>query len=709
MKGSCTLKRMALVGLLALSPVMFGRETAANAQDIPMMTVKIFNDSAAYNIYPVIAFPGAPFNGTDEWLQGFFGVSWADRNTKTYPNSIGTTRVYVNCCASGQNGIPPGGKVELKLPLYTPLFPPDSKFPNGVDPTKPGQVIEWWQGININLFQSNITSNKPPAALVALWSDTDKLTTPVVFTQKGEPYCAPTGPCKLNFFKSSQPGKSLGNPLPKDPQQLVEATLGANSANSKASDQNPTAPRWLFNPTNVDYDVSYVNSAYLPVSMEPVGNDKVGWVGAPNRIADFYSKVQLFLKTPKVGQQWPLYLDGVGGNGKAVPGKIPSVLDILAQDVANNPDASNDGQWIAKTCPTTSPPKPLVCGTHFAPYPPDSAPIKALVDAWKKCQQGGNDTFCTYVNDTTKLLLANFDNYVANYKKKPPGWECNTDGQHSNPHPLDRAHLTDLQILRHLYGWSPFSEYCGAKANLLEKTPGYAADNSAGYQKVKNEFDSLQYSIDVSNGKYGVFDPYVAFIHGPTLLNAPLAYAYSVDDAVGNVQTDGTGMIVAVGGLENLPNPDRNTPEVHVDFAYQSLSNLHKFLYYGKCTKDPKTPVNPDFSSFSVPVGVTDLVSNCVFSLKDDLGRIYLLQISPNYPPAVCAADKPCVNGHWAVWNSAISGDATARLPVKDSCALNKDPAIRDGWCQNRFAFQKQLDDARNTIEYHVNMGEPIQ
>src|SRR5215472_2826665 len=140
MSPSYALKRATLAGLLMLLFLIPGGEADA-AKPIPTMTIQIYNNSANYNIYPVVSFPGAPLNRTDEWLQGFFGVSWADRNTKTYPNGIGTTRVYVNCCKSGQNGIEPGGKVELKLPLYTPLLPPNLNFTNGVDPTKPGRVI----------------------------------------------------------------------------------------------------------------------------------------------------------------------------------------------------------------------------------------------------------------------------------------------------------------------------------------------------------------------------------------------------------------------------------------------------------------------------------------------------------------------------------------------------------------------------------------
>ncbi len=443
--------------------------------------------------------------------------------------------------------------------------------------------------------------------------------------------------------------------------------------------------------------------------MEPFGDKLFGWVGTPTRIVAFGEKVQSFLKTLNLGQQWPLYKDS---NGKQVVGKVPSVLEIMALDIANDPNAPNDGQWLPETCPK-NPPKPIPCPTHFDPYPPNSAPIKALVAAWKNCQQKGDiNTFCGYINATTKLLLANFDNYVANYKKNVPNWICDTS-KHPDPHPIDRGHLTDLQILRHLYGWTPFNEFCGAEANLLQNTPGYydpsnEADPTHGYNVVKGQFDVLQYWKDVLGGDYGVFDPYVAMIYGPTFINSPFAYAYSVDDAVGNVLTNGTGLIIGVGGLENMPNPDHFTPEIHVDFAYKSLSNGNTFDYYGRCTKNPTTPVNPNFSSFSVPVGITTLATNCVFSLKDNKGRIYLLQIAKDKPAAVCFADKAkCENGRWVEWTPLISSDTNARAPVQQSCTMNTE-AIRNQWCQYRFAFQRPLQDAAGTIEYHVTMGEPI-
>jgi hypothetical protein len=44
----------------------------------------------------------------------------------------------------------------------------------------------------------------------------------------------------------------------------------------------------------------------------------------------------------------------------------------------------------------------------------------------------------------------------------------------------------------------------------------------------------------------------VVVIHGSSHVNAPNMYAYSVDDAVGNIQADGLGFVVDVGSTEHL-------------------------------------------------------------------------------------------------------------------------------------------------------------
>jgi hypothetical protein len=54
-------------------------------------------------------------------------------------------------------------------------------------------------------------------------------------------------------------------------------------------------------------------------------------------------------------------------------------------------------------------------------------------------------------------------------------------------------------------------------------------------------------------------------IHGKDYINA-YVYAYSVDDAVEIWQVAGDGLILAIGGVNGLPNPNHATPYYQCEF-----------------------------------------------------------------------------------------------------------------------------------------------
>ena len=210
-------------------------------------------------------------------------------------------------------------------------------------------------------------------------------------------------------------------------------------------------------------------------------------------------------------------------------------------------------------------------------------------------------------------MQANYDNYVNVYNTAKKTW---TDVWKCTAPPVT---LSDQVMLAHLYGWGPFNSDSGCRANvnLLEQTPGYTDPSGPHYYaNVKTEYDQLQYWFNFLDGEYGQwsdaakpdfgqFDPYVALVHGGDYMNAPYTYAYSVDDAVGNMQTDGTGLIIAVGGSQNLPNPNHVTPEVLFTFGYKSpYAGGINFSQYGRCVKSPNTDTVSYYSTFVVPEGV---------------------------------------------------------------------------------------------------------
>lgn len=122
-------------------------EAGAQANVVPMMTIKIFNDDPNHWAYPVLTTGVRTPN--DIWLQAFFKVPLNDIGTKRYASKK-NYRLYIN---PADAGIPPGGSVVLKLPLYTQLVA-------NPDPTQPDQYIDWWNGTTILLYLSD--EAKPP-------------------------------------------------------------------------------------------------------------------------------------------------------------------------------------------------------------------------------------------------------------------------------------------------------------------------------------------------------------------------------------------------------------------------------------------------------------------------------------------------------------------------------------------------------------------
>jgi hypothetical protein len=645
--------QIAIAALMACTVLIFGGRDA-NARvpspsidctngHFPHMTVEIYNNSKTYNIYPVL-FAGAP-SDTDTWMQACFQLSNVELTANPYPRAT-QYRMYINCCAKGENGIRPGGLATITLPLYSPLVP-------AIDSKKSGQLIDWWQGGGINFYQGPAEDESPPKVLEQHW-DGDQNGNEVT-PASNPPSCVG---CTLHFYKAPA---SIPN---SDPQQLTEYTLGAQPINPDNEKTGQPARLWV--PDNVDYDVSYVNYVYLPAVMEPYGNPLIGYIGSPSTIDDFKTAIDSWYGS-SLGADWPLYKSA---EGNIVPGKIPSALEIFLNSAAFN---------------NTS---------VFTPAPVTSKPIVNLTKGWDVCvNQKGTDPICPLIDSVSALLDANYNHYQAvgtNDRTKWTGeWQCTGV-------PVEK---TEQLLLAHVYGWTPFLENCkNTAANQLYDTPGYSDPKKPlNYSVIKSDFDELQYWVNVLKGQYGQFDPYVALVHGPDYLNAPYAYAYSVDDAVGNMQTDGTGLIIAVGGPMNLPNPDHATPNVNFPFGYSSSydGGIH-FAQYGRCTTTPDTPTVTYFTSFSVPEGIENTKSsilNCTNSMQDSKGREYLFKLKglpSNFPtdPFPTPEERHTVNSQFI------------------DCHQNAGQVLN--WCLDIYPYQ-QIDpnDSRARVNYYVVMGAP--
>ncbi|MEJ8572501.1 hypothetical protein [Microbaculum marinum] len=583
-----------LSGLLMGSAVLAGAPAAASAdvfdsddrEPVPVMIIKIFNNSPDHNIYPVLS---TGTSTTDSWLQSAFKIKKADFPDYPFPKP-NQFRFYIN---PNGDGIPPKGKVTIRLPLYTQLVPDHL-----VDPKKPDQFIDWWGGGRIEIFDAPAETGRPPRALREAYRNRMGQVEVDPIADAAVPTC--TGCQPFKFFKDAAGLKH------NEPSQLTEYTLGALNF-----DTDP----YSMNLENVDFDVSYVDDAYLPVAMEPFGNKQVGYVGMVNSIQKFRAALNKFLAKDSPYYGWPQFVDQFGD--KIL--KVPSTLHVYGAG-PNTPDLTP------------------------APW----APITALNKDWDSClDKSDKSKYCIRLRKIRRMFQDNYDNYIKNYIT-PFG--CDPK--------LGPVELDEELMRTHVQGWTPFNQFCGkADINLLADTPGYTANNSRKYHNLKGIFDKLQYL------KSGRFNPYSKLIHSKKYIGAPNVYAYSVDDAVGNMQAEGTGLIIAVGGKRGLPNKNPATPPIHVSFGY-APTDLVRFTHYGVCTTVPDHDVNPSYASFDVSI---TSIGDCHLTFLDNFNRTYTFDIKsqPPYP---------------------TDNKRTPATHAEIDCSRNTEQYAKD-WCEGVFAY----------------------
>jgi len=613
----------AMLAALALSSVSAAGITSAQAQEkYPAMTIKIYNNAKKHNIYPVLS-TGAAVTG--KWLQAMMQVPRNQLDNRTYEKS-GQFRLYLN--PTGR-GIPPGGMMEVQLPLATRL----TQATNGL---QPNQFADWWGGGRIEIFAAPASDKAPPPELTALVARNNPKgpqmrVTP--FAGADVPVCV-SGCGKANFVPPIY--HDVAGLKHNLPLQLTEYTLGA-IIDSKKNDF------LLINPNNVDYDVSYVDTAFMPVAMEPFDNDQVGYVGMITPVEDFNKAVDKFLANPKYNG-WPLFVSDSGN----VIRKLPSPLNVFGRNLTQ-----------PQTDLTRIPSNRVAKGLLWEA-------MQNMVDDYVGCvDKNEKSDRCDEIRTVETMFGANIQNYNKNFNE----WKCD---------PAHRVSRTTMTMVGHIYGWAPFNDGCGnAELNLLEKTPGYSANQSAKYREVKQIFDDLQAEKD------GRFDPYAMLIHSDDYIGAKNVYAYSVDDALGNMQVEGSGLIIAVGGNRGLPNGDPATPPIHVALGSSDKDKV-KYTYYRICNAGKNRPVNPDYTAFEVSISK---IKNCLLTLWDDNKRVYQFKITQQPPfPEIPKWDPK-----------------TAKMV---DCSPTKDDAARQNCERNAFGYT--LIDGREEV-YTVSYPAPVQ
>jgi hypothetical protein len=640
--------------------------------------------------------------------------------------------------------------VTITLPLYS--VPSTAATPP--DPTKTGQFLDWWQGGRVEIFTNQTYLNM---ALQDTWSCggvvvPGKCPNPTAIHQTAitlragqvytvAPSCTPN--CTLSFFTATA---SIPTALPS---QLTEYTFGASFLCQPGYPCNPAYV--AFDKTDVDFDVSYVDATFLPAVMEPFGNpgNQTGWVGIGSSFEKFtagFTKwrsdmIALFGGTVQDSMvSWPQQglcrsatlplqdCTSVPTINTKVP-KFPSAIHIMGFNTVTMPLPTFPNDMF--------PPQPAALPGNIqnapAPWPAIApAPLSGLIAKYMACvaspipganycgwlagnpnMMGGMPTVITTGN-VRALFVANRQNYTATYGS---AGGCQGDMPSVS---------SEYSLLKHIYAWTPFNEQCAADFNPLYWTPGYCFDtassgrtctssgkpanfNTTGYQNIKKVFDMLQYNGTPFQDNIPLvatmFDHYVALIHGSQYLDSLNAYSYSVDDDVGNFQGTGTGAYIAVGGTQNLPNPNNAAFPVHVNVGV-----ITHGLFFASYSIGPGSP--PAFcaggnsttisnNSFVLGAYVNFMPAGCPISLLDNQGTKYIFTIKrpPSGPPAWgpnCAtAPKPCTDDTSMIDCTGNPGFGTPN------------PSKQAKWCSALFGYQEFNGGASQSQQNNNIQAQP--
>ena len=380
------------LGIATSSPAM-----AAECKDLPppKMVIKIFNRDPKLYIFPVLTMGKGP---VDTWLQSCFKIPANDIGANPFPRGK-NFRLYAfpaTGIAPQKRESDPVASIVLTLPLYTQMVSP-------VVPTALDQYIDWWQGGTIQLYTSE-TASPPKALLDAIAGKNEgqdqKVETPS-FAGAVLPDC-PACQQPLRIYSDIVD-------LPKnDPSQLIEFTLGAQQV---LLVKNPaTDPPKKLDLRNVDFDVSYVNVAYMPAAMGPYQNDQVGYVGTPQSIDTFKKALNNFLTGPRF-KGWPRFVKTYADKSKETILKLPSPLELFARLATNDPNPPPDLEL--------PPSWPKVLWKPIDEMRENWKTYAGTMNADGKCKATTKkDTFCDALIDAKKFMKANYDSYRANFGSK---------------------------------------------------------------------------------------------------------------------------------------------------------------------------------------------------------------------------------------------------------------------------------------------------
>jgi len=588
MNTSCT-----VVSVLFLLVLGFAGSAAAVVPNPPPdKKIVIVNNSSDKRVFFPMLQKGATIGNPDLWMQAAilqlqlrnFPIFAEKEPYPEFPTTL-VYRAYIDITnTDSTTGLQHDQSVTITVPFWTQLQEvTDNNIGVNTD-----QFIDWWNAARIYLFEGATALH---AAQITDGSTVDKkphTPTPVAPVGGAKvPTCVASGgaTCTVTLL-SYTIDPPFGIPFQLQEYTFASA-VGPPLDGRPAMFQNKAGDGLLF----VNYNVSSLDSVYLPVAMGPLGNNDVPYVGSTQSVADFREKLAKF--GGDNGVNWPIYVPVYFDELSKHPGlpnepifnaacsldafeqpneapkvpryelpKLAGTFNMLVESFRDPPpippvltsDPPDFSSFSTSKC-NPSPPPPFTT--------PDLGTAgQRVLKLWHDCTDASNNPRppgSTPFKSTTCIELRkqfNFfqTNYISTCKKEPDF----------------------TSTIQAIYGFVPIN-FGGCKGGALNET--------AGFKAAIGLYCDLQYNYLTEIPEAEIFNPFTQLIHD-TLKSS--AYAFSIDDKVSFKHVQGTGIILAIAGANGLENK-----------TAAPLPDAHNFK--DQCRETPpKTEVRSGLTPFTL-------------------------------------------------------------------------------------------------------------
>jgi len=578
--------RCVLSSLLLPLLFAFAGDAAADCLVAPFSKEIRIKNNSPETIFPVISAPkydpNNP-NAADLWMQAQCETDPKDAKTRRFSSTL-VYRAYINLPADvPTGGVPPGSTVTITLPFYTKLKEVNKGNLGSVN----DQFIDWWNSARIYFFYGEAALDS--AIIDGSPKDIDFGKN---VPNQIKPTCtivtSPPTNCTIVFKAHTI------DPRANIPFQLQEYTF-ASATGPVPGGVLPAGSPFTIETQWVNYNVSSLDSVYLPVAMGPIKVQDLDPKGPTTYLGDgadvptFNQKLSAFSKN---GGGWPYFIpvyfaDPSKESVKKWPPletkgppcsfikpftdanpaikeylfpKLPGTANLLIESYRKVQVGNRLGTIVPPLL--SSQPSNFSTVPNYSGFRCDAPDVptfteppalgtsgKAVIDLWIKCttSQIANDT-CSKIKEVNQFFLNNYNQGLRNRESIPK--EC------QNP---------DLPAtIFAVYGWVPikFPLYPKAGEKQCEGPALKETQSTPNYNTAITTYCELQYNY-LTPGLLPefVFNPYTKLIHD-TL--GSTAYAFSIDDEQAFRHLVAPGVIITVGGVAGLddetpspkPNPD---------------------------------------------------------------------------------------------------------------------------------------------------------